>query len=89
MGGYLIIFRPCASFGVRVVLAAAVTKWEQTPHSPPCCPGQVQFSLISRYPLENGLLSTAKSLGVTSIAYSPLGLGLLTGERLKWWQFLL
>lgn len=41
---------------------------------------QVQFSLISRFPLENGLLETAKSLGVTSIAYSPLGLGLLTGK---------
>lgn len=41
---------------------------------------KVQFSLISRYPLDNGLLETAKSLGVTSIAYSPLGLGLLTGK---------
>lgn len=42
--------------------------------------GQVQFSLISRFPLDNGLLETAKCLGVTSIAYSPLGLGLLTGK---------
>lgn len=41
---------------------------------------QVQFSLISRYPLDNGLLETANALGVTSIAYSPLGLGLLTGK---------
>lgn len=41
---------------------------------------QVQFSLISRFPLDNGLLETANSLGVTSIAYSPLGLGLLTGK---------
>ncbi|CAM9880417.1 unnamed protein product [Scytosiphon promiscuus] len=46
----------------------------------PLASNQVQFSLISRYPLENGLLSTAESLGVTSIAYSPLGLGLLTGK---------
>ncbi|CAM9913372.1 unnamed protein product [Ectocarpus fasciculatus] len=46
----------------------------------PLASNQVQFSLISRYPLDNGLLETAKSLGVTSIAYSPLGLGLLTGK---------
>ncbi|CAM9670094.1 unnamed protein product, partial [Ascophyllum nodosum] len=46
----------------------------------PLASNQVQFSLISRFPLENGLLETAKSLGVTTIAYSPLGLGLLTGK---------
>eukprot|EP00904_Undaria_pinnatifida_P000788 jgi/Undpi1/1070/HiC_scaffold_10.g04533.m1 len=46
----------------------------------PLASNQVQFSLISRYPLDNGLLETAKTLGVTSIAYSPLGLGLLTGK---------
>ncbi|CAM9927037.1 unnamed protein product, partial [Discosporangium mesarthrocarpum] len=41
---------------------------------------QVQFSLVSRFPMENGLFEAAKALGVTNIAYSPLGLGLLTGK---------
>lgn len=35
---------------------------------------------MSRYPLANGLLERANALGVTTIAYSPLGLGLLTGK---------
>eukprot|EP00639_Heterosigma_akashiwo_P033544 CAMPEP_0194719000 /NCGR_PEP_ID=MMETSP0296-20130528/10500_1 /TAXON_ID=39354 /ORGANISM="Heterosigma akashiwo, Strain CCMP2393" /LENGTH=316 /DNA_ID=CAMNT_0039620545 /DNA_START=5 /DNA_END=952 /DNA_ORIENTATION=- len=41
---------------------------------------QVQFSLISRLPLESGLTEVAKESGVQTIGYSPLGLGLLTGR---------
>eukprot|EP00611_Tribonema_gayanum_P027636 TRINITY_DN6895_c0_g1_i3.p1 TRINITY_DN6895_c0_g1~~TRINITY_DN6895_c0_g1_i3.p1 ORF type:complete len:286 (-),score=107.54 TRINITY_DN6895_c0_g1_i3:133-990(-) len=46
----------------------------------PLASNQVQFSLISRLPLESGLVDAARELGVTPIAYSPLGLGLLTGK---------
>lgn len=41
---------------------------------------QVQFSLVSIAPEKSGLLETASELGVRLIAYSPLGLGLLTGR---------
>lgn len=39
---------------------------------------QVQFSLVSSLPLKSGLVDTAKDLNVRLIAYSPLGLGILT-----------
>lgn len=41
---------------------------------------QVQFSLLSRLPLQSGLTEVAKELKVQTIAYSPLGLGLLSGK---------
>ena len=41
---------------------------------------QVQFSLLSRYPIENGLIETAKEEGVQLIGYSPLALGLLADK---------
>lgn len=41
---------------------------------------QVQFSLVSRLPLDSGLVDVCKELNVLPIAYSPLGLGLLTGK---------
>ena len=41
---------------------------------------QVEYSLISRKVEMNGLLALCKELGVTLIAYSPLGQGLLTGK---------
>jgi aryl-alcohol dehydrogenase-like predicted oxidoreductase len=41
---------------------------------------QVRFNLIDRSIESNGILDTAKELGVTIIAYSPLGSGLLTGK---------
>eukprot|EP01039_Chlorochromonas_danica_P003460 gene3459-3789_t len=39
---------------------------------------QVQFSLLSRQPLMNGLAETCASKGIRLIGYSPLALGLLT-----------
>jgi len=43
---------------------------------------QVQFSLLSRQPLQpGGVLEVCRELGVTVIAYSPLALGLLTGQH--------
>jgi aryl-alcohol dehydrogenase-like predicted oxidoreductase len=41
---------------------------------------QVQFSLLKRKIETNGVLDTAKELGITIIAYSPLAQGLVTGK---------
>lgn len=41
---------------------------------------QVQFSLLSRNPLQNGLVEEMEELGIQPIGYSPLGLGLLTDK---------
>ncbi|UCH03353.1 MAG: aldo/keto reductase [Candidatus Thorarchaeota archaeon] len=41
---------------------------------------QVRFSLLDRRIESNGILERAKELGVTITAYTPLGMGLLTGK---------
>lgn len=41
---------------------------------------QVHFNLLDRSIETNGLLDTAKELGISIIAYSPLAQGLLTGK---------
>ena len=41
---------------------------------------QVRYSLLTRQIETNGILTTARSLGVTILAYSPLAQGLLTGK---------
>jgi len=41
---------------------------------------QVQYSLLARKIEENGVLDTAKELGIAILAYSPLAQGLLTGK---------
>jgi aryl-alcohol dehydrogenase-like predicted oxidoreductase len=41
---------------------------------------QVRYSLLARSIESNGILDTAKELGITIIAYSPLHMGLLTGK---------
>ena len=41
---------------------------------------QVQFSMLSRYPLENGLADACEDLGIQLIGYSPLALGLLSDK---------
>ncbi|MHB8177793.1 MAG: aldo/keto reductase [Vulcanimicrobiaceae bacterium] len=43
------------------------------------CAVQNEWSLWSRDPEENGMLSTARELGIAFVAYSPLGRGFLTG----------
>ena len=40
---------------------------------------QVEFSLWTRDPEENGMLDACRQLGVSLVAYSPLGRGFLTG----------
>ena len=41
---------------------------------------QVEYSLLNRSAERNGLLETCRELGVTLVAYRPLGYGLLTGK---------
>ncbi|MDP1623112.1 MAG: aldo/keto reductase [Bacteroidales bacterium] len=41
---------------------------------------QVQYSLLNRAIETNGIMETAKELGITIIAYSPLAQGLVTGK---------
>jgi aryl-alcohol dehydrogenase-like predicted oxidoreductase len=41
---------------------------------------QVQYSLLNRKIESNGVMNTAKELGITIIAYSPLAQGMVTGK---------
>jgi aryl-alcohol dehydrogenase-like predicted oxidoreductase len=60
----------------------------------PLASNQVGYSLLNRKPERNGVLETCRELGVTVIAYGPLGEGILTGKyeskdpplirRVKW-----
>ena len=49
----------------------------------PLAVNQVEFSLLDRSIERNGVLETAKALGVTIIAYTPLASGLLSGKYHK------
>ncbi len=49
----------------------------------PLAVNQMQYSLIDRSIETNGVLEAAKELGVTIIAYTPLGQGVLTGKYQK------
>lgn len=46
----------------------------------PLAVNQMQYSLLARQIETNGVLETARQLGVTILAYSPLAQGLLTGK---------
>jgi pyridoxine 4-dehydrogenase len=46
----------------------------------PLASNQIQYSLLYRFPEQNGLLKACDELGVQVLAYSPLALGLLTGK---------
>jgi aryl-alcohol dehydrogenase-like predicted oxidoreductase len=46
----------------------------------PLAVNQMQYSLLNRKIESNGVLETARELGVTILAYSPLAQGLLTGK---------
>ena len=46
----------------------------------PLASNQVEYSLVHRQPETNGVLDACRELGVTLIAYSPLGMGALTGK---------
>jgi len=49
----------------------------------PLAVNQVRYSLLSREIESNGVLETARELGVTIIAYTPLARGLLSGKYHK------
>jgi aryl-alcohol dehydrogenase-like predicted oxidoreductase len=46
----------------------------------PLAVNQVKYSLLARRVETQGIVSTAKELGITLLAYSPLAQGLLTGK---------
>jgi aryl-alcohol dehydrogenase-like predicted oxidoreductase len=46
----------------------------------PLASNQMRYSLVDRSIETNGVLAAARSLGVTIIAYSPLGQGVLSGK---------
>jgi aryl-alcohol dehydrogenase-like predicted oxidoreductase len=46
----------------------------------PLAVNQVRYSLLTKKIEQNGILETARKLGVTILAYSPLDQGLLTGK---------
>jgi aryl-alcohol dehydrogenase-like predicted oxidoreductase len=46
----------------------------------PLASNQVDYSLVRRRIESNGVLAAAKELGITIIAYSPLGQGILSGK---------
>ncbi len=46
----------------------------------PLASNQVQYSLLNRKIESNGVMETAKKLGVSIIAYSPLAQGVVTGK---------
>jgi aryl-alcohol dehydrogenase-like predicted oxidoreductase len=49
----------------------------------PLAVNQVQYSLLDRKIESNGVLDAARELGVTIVAWAPLGTGLLTGKYHK------
>jgi aryl-alcohol dehydrogenase-like predicted oxidoreductase len=49
-------------------------------HGLPLASNQVRWSLVDRHVETDGTVAVARELGVTIIAYSPLGQGLLSGE---------
>jgi len=52
-------------------------------HGLPLAVNQMRYSLLDRSIERNGVLATARELGVTIIAYTPLGSGLLSGKYHK------
>ena len=46
----------------------------------PLASNQVEYSLVHRQPETNGVLDACRELGITLIAYTPLGGGALTGK---------
>jgi len=67
-----------SNYGPKKLRQAAETFRRE--HGVSLASNQVQFSLVSTLPLQSGLVETAASEGVRLIAYSPLGLGILTGR---------
>jgi aryl-alcohol dehydrogenase-like predicted oxidoreductase len=70
------------AIGVSNYSAAQMRQAQQTlaDRGIPLAVNQVQYSLLARQIERNGVFETARELGVTILAYSPLAQGLLTGK---------
>lgn len=66
-----------SNFGARATRKAHAVLAK---HGLPLASNQVRYSLLDRRIERNGVLETARELGVTIIAYSPLAQGLLSGK---------
>ena len=66
-----------SNFTAKQMASAHATLAE---HGIPLATNQVQINLLNRNIERNGILDTARRLGVTLIAYSPLRSGMLTGK---------
>lgn len=73
------------SVGVSNYSPGAMRRSHQTlqKHGLPLAVNQVEYSLLDRRIETNGVLETAKELGITIIAYTPLAFGLLSGKYHK------
>lgn len=71
-----------AAVGVSNYSAAQMREVQQilAARGVPLAVNQVRYSLLTRQIESNGILQTARELGVTILAYSPLAQGLLTGK---------
>jgi aryl-alcohol dehydrogenase-like predicted oxidoreductase len=71
-----------ATIGVSNYSAAQMREAQQilAKRGVPLAVNQVRYSLLTRQIESNGILATARELGVTILAYSPLAQGLLTGK---------
>ena len=71
-----------ASIGVSNYSATQMREAQQilAARGIPLAVNQVRYSLLTRQIESNGILATARELGVTILAYSPLAQGLLTGK---------
>lgn len=49
-------------------------------HGIPLASNQVEFSLLRRHPETSGLIAKCHELGIAVLAYSPLGMGRLSGK---------
>lgn len=49
-------------------------------HGVPLASNQVEFSLLRRHPETSGLIAKCHELGIAVLAYSPLGMGRLSGK---------
>lgn len=70
------------AIGVSNYSASQMRQAQQTlaTYGIPLAVNQVQYSLLNRKIETNGILDTARELGITILAYSPLAQGLLTGK---------
>ena len=79
-----------AAFRAGLVKAVGVSNYSErelrtihaalAAHGIPLATNQVEYSLLRTMPERGGLLRACAELGVTVLAYSPLGMGRLTGK---------